>query len=80
VQGGLYLDEPRVTMQVTSSFGFPRALVNTLRCVRAMARKFPFKVKLDEGMFFDYPILGQAGQFKTSTFVFDKSNSNIREV
>ncbi len=82
VQGGLYLDEPRVTMQVASSFGFPaKALVNTFEMRSGNGTQISFQSKiLDEGMFFDYPTLGQAGQFKTSTFVFDKSNSNIREV
>lgn len=82
VQGGLYLDEPRVTMQVASSFGFPaKALVNTFEMRSGNGGQISFQSKiLEEGMFFDYPTIGQAGQFKTSTFVFDSSNSNIRDV
>lgn len=82
VQGGLYLDGPRVTMQVTSSFGFPaKALVNTFEMRSGNGEQISFQSKiLDEGMFFDYPTIGQVGQFKTSTFVFDSSNSNIRDV
>ncbi|HNT21013.1 MAG TPA: hypothetical protein PKL70_11340 [Saprospiraceae bacterium] len=82
VQGGLYIDEPRVTMQVVSSFGFPtKALVHTFEMRSGQGAPVSFQSKiLDEGMFFDYPALGQAGQFKTTTFVFDPSNSNIREV
>lgn len=82
VQGGLYLDGPRVTMQVTSSFGFPaKALVNTFEMRSGNGEQISFQsIILDEGMFFDYPTIGQVGQFKTSTFVFDSSNSNIRDV
>ncbi|MEO5583795.1 MAG: hypothetical protein ABIR66_13985 [Saprospiraceae bacterium] len=82
VQGSIYIDDPKVTVTVNSSFGFPtKALVNQFDLQSRDGSLITFKSKiLDEGMYFDYPKLAEAGQTKSTTFVFTKTNSNISEV
>ncbi len=82
VQGGIYIDDPRIILSVTSSFGFPtKAVINTFDLQTKDNNIIPFKSKLlDEGLFFNYPKINEIGQSKTTTFVFNKDNSNVRDV
>lgn len=81
IPGALIVDDPKVIMTVTNSFGFPsKALINDFT-IQTKSGLISFKSKLfDEGMLFNYPVLAESGQSKTTTFVFDKNNSNVREV
>ncbi len=82
VQGGLYINDPQITMTVTNSFGFPaKALVNefAVQTADGSLRQFTSTL-LDAGMYFNYPSLPEQGQAKTTRFVFTSSNSNVREI
>ncbi len=81
IPGALIVDDPKVIMTVTNSFGFPsKALIHDFT-ILTRSGLISFKSKLfDEGMLFNYPVLAESGQSKTTTFVFDKNNSNVRDV
>lgn len=82
VQGGLFVNDPQITMTVTNSFGFPvRAIVNAfdVQLWDGTLLKFTSSI-LDAGMDFNYPALHEQGQSKTTTYVFTLANSNVREV
>lgn len=81
IQGNLEFSDPRVTIIVDNSFGFPmRAKVAVLKVSNETASANLESPFVDSGFDFAYPSLQEAGQFKTTNFIFDKSNSNIREV
>lgn len=81
-QGGLYFDDPQITMTVSNSFGFPvKALVNVFEVQTAGGTTLNFTSSiLDAGMLFNYPKLQEQGQSKTTSFVFNSGNSNVREI
>lgn len=82
VKGSIYVDDPTVTVTVNSSFGFPtKALVNQFDLETKDGSLITFKSKLlDDGMYFNYPRLSESGKTKSTTFVFNKNNSNIRDI
>lgn len=81
-QGGIYIDDPKVTLTVYNSFGFPtKALINTFLMQTVSGTLIEFKSPLlDQGLYFNYPNKGEIGQTKATTYVFTKDNSNIKEV
>jgi hypothetical protein len=81
IQGNLEFSEPRVTVIVDNAFGFPmRAQVSVLKVSNETASADLESPFIDSGFDFAYPTLQEAGQFKTTQFFFDKSNSNIRDI
>ena len=82
VQGGLFINDPQITMTVTNSFGFPvRAIVNEfeVQLFDGSLLRFTSSI-LDNGMYFNYPTLQEQGQSKTTSYVFTSANSNVREI
>ncbi len=81
-KGVIFIDDPRISMTVISSFGFPtKALINTFDVQIKDGSSIPFTSKLfDDGLFLNYPRISEIGQSKTTTYVFNKTNSNVREV
>ncbi len=81
-QGSIYVDDPKVTMTVNSSFGFPtKAIVNKFLVQTKDGKQIPFSSKiLDNGIYFNYPKLTESGQSKSTTVIFTKDNSNIRDI
>lgn len=82
VSGGLEFDDPRVSIRVENSFGFP---------VKTDFKKLEFKTItglvyeiestiIDEGVAFNYPGLDEVGQVKETSFDFNKNNSNIQQI
>lgn len=81
IPGALVVDDPKMIMTVSNTFGFPSKAVINEFVVQTASGNIPFTSTLfDKGLFFNYPVLSESGQSKTSTFVFDKSNSNIKDV
>lgn len=80
--GTLFFEAPSVAIKVTNSFGFPmQAEIKTLR-LKGQDGQFldlesPF---VDQGFSVDYPRLGEVGESRVTEFVFDTSNSNIRDI
>lgn len=81
-QGEVYFDEPRIQVDVLNSFGFPvRSIVNTMNILSvnedSIELESPF---IDDGINFEYPLISEQGEVKTTTFYFDKDNSNVVDV
>jgi hypothetical protein len=82
LSGNLDFENPRILLKGTNSFGFPsRSKVATMniRGVNGRVLNFtgPF---VTDGFDFNYPSLNEIGQKKETTYEFNRSNSNIREV
>lgn len=82
VSGGLEFDDPRVSIRVENSFGFP---------VKTDFKKLEFKTItgltyeiestiIDEGISFNFPSLDEVGLVKETSFDFNKTNSNIQQI
>lgn len=81
LQGNLEFADPRVTVFVDNSFGFPlRSSVKVLRFSNETNSADLQSPLLANGFDFAYPSLQEVGQVKTTSFFFDRNNSNIREV
>ena len=81
-QGEVYFDEPRIQLDVLNSFGFPvRSIVNTMNILSvdgdSIELESPF---INDGINFEYPLISELGEVKTTTFYFDKDNSNVVDV
>ncbi len=75
------IDDPKVTMTAVNSFGFPtKALINQF-VVETNTGSVNFQSPLlDAGLTFNFPKVTEAGQSKTTNYVFDKSNSNVKDI
>ena len=82
LSGGIEFEDPKVSLFVENSFGFP---------VRTDFKKLEAKTitgdiylleseHVEDGVDFLYPSLDEVGQFKTTTFDFNKDNSNIQQI
>lgn len=82
ISGGLEFEDPKVSVRVENSFGFP---------VKTEFQKLQFKTingtiydiesgLIEEGVAFDYPGLDEVGEVKETSFDFNKSNSNIQQI
>ncbi|MBP6183918.1 MAG: hypothetical protein KA479_03195 [Saprospiraceae bacterium] len=81
LQGNLEFADPRVTIIVDNSFGFPlRSKVTVLRVSNETESADLESPLVTSGFDFGYPGLNQVGSTATTNFYFDKSNSNIKEV
>jgi len=88
LNGNVQVKNPKVTITVFNSYGFPtRGLINYLR-FRAkngelLALESPLIQEGSEiGIDFDYPSFqaGEVGQTKETVFYFDDTNSNIADI
>ena len=79
ISGGLEFEDPKVSVRVENSFGFP---------VKTEFQKLQFKTingtiydiesgLIEEGVAFDYPGLDEVGEVKKRGFTFNKTNSII---
>lgn len=88
LQGNVKVKNPRVTITVFNSYGFPtRGLIKYLRFRGQNGELIELQSELiqagtETGIDFAYPqlALGQVGQTKATTFSFDNTNSNIEEI
>ena len=75
--GGIYLDDPKMTISLTNSFGMPiDASINTLSAIQTNGTVVPIVGPYPSPLI-DYPII--FGQTATNSFVFDNTNSNIKQ-
>lgn len=81
IQGNLQFADPRVTVIVENSFGFPlRGLPSVLRVSNGGAFADLESPVLATGFDFDFPNLQQVGQSRLTKFYFDRNNSNIKDI
>jgi hypothetical protein len=80
--GEIFFEEPNITMTVSNSFGVP---------TRSVVQKFDIHTvegevialqgeAIENGIDFDYPAMDEVGAIKSTTFTFDKDNSNVQDV
>ena len=81
-QGEVYFDEPRIQIDVLNSFGFPvRSIINTMNILSVNGDSIELESSyIDNGIDFEYPLINEIGEVKTTTFYFDKDNSNVVDV
>lgn len=82
IRGDIYFEDPVITFNFTNSFGIPtRAIVDQFDVISVNGDTLPLESAfITEGIDFPYPTLDEVGQTKSTDFVFNKDNSNIREI
>jgi hypothetical protein len=86
IQGEVYFEDPEIRINLENSFGIPtRSVINVFDIYTASGEILPLESDVlniadNQGIDFLYPTIDQVGEVLTQTFVFDKDNSNIRDV
>lgn len=82
LKGNIEFDDPKVIAYIENSLGFPsRSKVNVMRVETEKGNTYDFNSpQLTQGVDFDYPPISDAGQSRTTKFVFDQTNSNIKQI
>jgi hypothetical protein len=77
--GLLEFENPMIKVRLDNSFGFPvKAIINDFSITNLEGEVINLESELfDQDIIFEYPGLDEIGQVKSSTFVFDKDNSNF---
>lgn len=80
--GELYFEEPKVSVNVYNSFGFPvRSKVNIVRFQGKNGQTFDLESPyVSNGFDFLYPKISEKGKTVVTSFAFDKTNSNIAPI
>lgn len=83
VKGDLKFEDPRISVLVENSYGYPmRTKVNLIKSISKRGDTISLKSSqlINDGFDFPYPTLQEVGQTKKLRFDFNNSNSNIKEV
>lgn len=85
LRGDVKVVNPKVTMTVFNSWGFPtRGVIKYLAFIGQDGQELPLETTLfeDDSVDFNYPkwIDGEVGQTKYTTFTLDNTNSNIEQI
>lgn len=82
IRGDVFFEDPVITFNFENSFGIPtRALIETFDIVTVDGTILPLESEfVTNGIDFPFPELNEVGQVASKDFVFNKDNSNIREV
>jgi hypothetical protein len=86
IQGEVYFEDPEIRINLENSFGIPtRSVINVFDIYTATGEVLPLESDVlniadNQGIDFLFPTVNQVGEVLTQTFVFDKNNSNIRDV
>ncbi len=82
LSGGFSFEEPKVTMLIENSFGFPvRSIFNAIELTTINDNVFFLESDiLMEGIDFNYPSIDEMGEVKYTSFDFTNENSNITEI
>lgn len=80
--GELYFEDPRVSVNLYNSFGFPvRSKVDIVRFQGSKGENYDLQSPyVTNGFDFLYPKLTDAGKTVVTSFAFNKDNSNIVEI
>ncbi len=81
-RGEVTFEDPKLRLQVDNGFGFPvRSQANVLSILTADGDSLGLESEfIEDGIDFDFPALNEVGEIKTTNFIFDKDNSNIKEI
>lgn len=79
---GLEFKDPRIRIQLSSSFGFPSGLLlSGMSAVNSQADSLPLTGSVTDSLqFIDYPGIDSIGATRTTEVVINAGNSNIREL
>lgn len=82
LRGNITIKDPKVTVNVTNSFGFPtRGVLDLLRFYDKDGKAYDLQSQIaKDGIDFAYPPLTQVGKTAKSSFSFDGTNSNIAQI
>ncbi len=85
LKGNVQVKNPKVTMTISNSWGFPtRGVVKYLSFIGRDGKEYPLKssVFFGDSIDFNYPswAAGEIGQTKFTDVVLDSTNSNIAEI
>lgn len=82
IRGDVFFEDPVITFNFENSFGIPtRAIVDQFDVISVDGDTLPLESEfVTNGIDFPYPTLDQVGQTQSTDFVFNKDNSNIREI
>ena len=81
-KGIVNFEEPRVIINILNSYGFPAlATVEKFDVITLDKSILAIESPLvKNGFTFNYPTFEEIGEIKTSTFIFDKTNSNMANI
>jgi len=80
--GGVVFEDPSIDLYIENALGLPLAAQFEEFSITTVAGEdIPVQASaVDEGIDLAYPSIAERGQAKITTFSFDKSNSNIRDL
>ncbi|RMF00737.1 MAG: hypothetical protein D6772_05940 [Bacteroidetes bacterium] len=82
IRGQVYFEDPTITFNFDNSFGIPtRSIIDRFDIFTVNGDVLPLESPfVENGVDFPYPTLDEVGEVKSTAFVFNRENSNIREV
>lgn len=82
LSGSFSFEDPKITIRVQNAFGLPvRSRVNKMSLTSITGSNVNLESSfINTGIDFAYPSFSEIGTVKTTDFIFDKSNSNIKEI
>jgi len=82
LSGSFSFEDPKITISVQNAFGLPvRSRVNKMSLTSITGSNVNLESAfINTGIDFAYPSFSEIGTVKTTDFIFDKTNSNIKEI
>ena len=81
VSGSLKIEDPKINLKITNSFGVPIGMVAETLIAETMSEgTMDVHSILDDGVGFNYPSLVEVGQSKITNIGLNKDNSNLSEI
>ncbi len=80
--GSFNFEDPKIALSVENAFGVPvRSRINKMELTTVTGNTFSLQSSyINTGIDFAYPSFTEVGAIKTTSFFFDKTNSNIQDV
>ncbi|MEL6924507.1 MAG: hypothetical protein AAFO94_10710 [Bacteroidota bacterium] len=79
--GSIYFEDPTIELTFNNSFGVPISLrAETMLAQTHKEGEQNVITPLNAGVSFNYPMLSEVGQFKTTTLTLNKSTTNIADI
>jgi len=80
LEGEISFEDPRIAIEVENSFGFPMGvkLINVMAITSAGDEVY--MTTTNNSFDVNFPAMNEKGESKTTTFYFDKNNSNIKDI
>ncbi len=80
LEGDISFEDPRIAIQIENSFGFPVGVrLKNVVAITSAGNEVSLTTTTDN-FEVNYPTFNELGEAKTTTFYFDKNNSNIKDI